>query len=47
MTNKDRGTTGGDPMTAGSKLNELCLAIRKRKGKKEELPALGDYLDKL
>merc|ERR1711869_29946 len=37
----------GDPMTAGSKLNELALAIRKRKGKKEELPALGDYLDKL
>merc|ERR1712167_59889 len=32
---------GGDPMTAGSKLNELCLAIRKRKGKKEEIPPLG------
>jgi elongation factor 2 len=38
---------GGDPMTAGSKLNELCLAIRKRKGKKEEIPLLGEYLDKL
>jgi len=38
---------GGDPLSAGSKLNELCLAIRKRKGKKEELPPLGEYLDKL
>merc|ERR1740127_263833 len=38
---------GGDPMTADSKLNLLCLAIRKRKGKKEEIPPLGEYLDKL
>merc|ERR1719420_1615032 len=38
---------GGDPMTEGTKMNLLCLAIRKRKGKKEEIPPLGEYLDKL
>merc|ERR1711975_23966 len=32
---------------AGTKLNELLLAIRKRKNIKVELPALSDYLDKL
>ena len=32
---------------AGSKMNELCLAVRARKNKKVEMPALGDYLDKL
>merc|ERR1719408_643398 len=37
----------GNPMDAGSKMNELCLAIRQRKNKKVEMPALGDYLDKL
>merc|ERR1719506_1184067 len=37
----------GDPFAAGSKMNELCLAVRARKNKKVEMPALGDYLDKL
>jgi len=37
----------GDPFAAGSKMNELCLAVRQRKNKKVEMPALGDYLDKL
>ena len=37
----------GNPYSEGSKMNELCLNIRKRKNKKVELPALGDYLDKL
>jgi elongation factor 2 len=32
---------------AGTKLNDLLLAIRKRKNIKVEIPALGDYLDKL
>merc|ERR1712100_396245 len=32
---------------SGTKLNELLLAIRKRKNIKVELPALSDYLDKL
>jgi len=31
----------------GTKLNALLLAIRKRKNIKVEIPALGDYLDKL
>ena len=30
-----------------SKMNVLCLAVRQRKNKKVEMPALGDYLDKL
>jgi elongation factor 2 len=37
----------GDPLQEGSKMNELCLNIRQRKNKKVEIPALGDYLDKL
>jgi elongation factor 2 len=37
----------GDYNSAGTKLNDLLLAIRKRKGIKVEIPALGDYLDKL
>jgi elongation factor 2 len=37
----------GDPYTAGNKCNETVLAVRKRKGLKEELPALGQYLHKL
>merc|ERR1719181_854498 len=37
----------GDYSTAGTKLNDLLLAIRKRKNIKVELPALSDYLDKL
>ena len=31
----------------GSKMNELCLAVRQRKNKKVEMPPLGEYLDKL
>jgi elongation factor 2 len=37
----------GNAMDAGGKMEALVLAIRKRKGQKEEMPALGDYLDKL
>merc|ERR1712176_1465340 len=37
----------GDYNVAGTKLNDLLLAIRKRKNIKQELPALADYLDKL
>merc|ERR1719331_2178374 len=37
----------GDFNVAGTKLNDLLLAIRKRKNIKQELPALADYLDKL
>jgi len=33
--------------SAGTKLNDLLLAIRKRKNIKVEIPPLGDYLDKL
>jgi elongation factor 2 len=34
-------------MEKGSKMEELILGIRKRKNLKVEMPALGDYLDKL
>merc|ERR1719333_444655 len=37
----------GDYNSPGTKLNELLLAIRKRKNIKVELPALADSLDKL
>jgi elongation factor 2 len=37
----------GSYNSAGTKLNDLLLAIRKRKNIKVEIPALGDYLDKL
>jgi len=40
-------TMPGNCMESGSKMNELALAVRKRKNIKVELPALGDYLDKL
>jgi len=36
----------GDAMKEG-KLQDLCLALRKRKALKVEMPKLGDYLDKL
>jgi hypothetical protein len=35
------------PFELGSKTQVALAAIRKRKGLKEELPDLGDYLDKL
>merc|ERR1712087_626876 len=37
----------GDCMETGGKMQELALAVRKRKNIKVEMPALGDYLDKL
>jgi len=40
-------TMNGDPFTAGNKVYELVRGTRKRKGLKEELPPLEDYLDKL
>jgi len=36
-----------DPLEKGSKAYEIVMAARKRKGLKQELPDLGDYLDKL
>lgn len=38
---------GGDPLSPGSKANELVLAIRKRKGTEAEIPPLDRFLDKL
>merc|ERR1711920_140915 len=40
-------TMPGNAMETGSKMQELVLAVRKRKNIKVEIPALGDYLDKL
>jgi len=37
----------GDPMEEGSKMQDLVLAVRKRKHIKVEMPKLNDYLDKL
>jgi len=37
----------GNPMSAGSKMEELVLNVRKRKNVKVAIPPLGDYLDKL
>jgi len=37
----------GNPLEAGSKPNQLCLQIRKRKGLAEEIPPLDRYEDKL
>jgi elongation factor 2 len=37
----------GDPYDKTSKVYEIVAGIRKRKGLKEELPSLSDYLDKL
>jgi len=37
----------GDPYTDGSKCNQTILAVRKRKGLKEEVPLTSQYLDKL
>ena len=40
--------SGGDPYTVGSKLNELCLKIRSRKGlDHKDIPKLEQYYDKL
>jgi elongation factor 2 len=37
----------GDPMTEGSKPHQICQETKKRKGLKEALPDLQNYLDKL
>merc|ERR1712050_185157 len=37
----------GDPLSEGTKMYDLILAVRKRKNMKVELPKLGDFLDKL
>merc|ERR1712137_515288 len=37
----------GDPLDATSKIGQIILNIRKRKGLKEEIPALDNYLDRL
>eukprot|EP00559_Dactyliosolen_fragilissimus_P004939 CAMPEP_0184871968 /NCGR_PEP_ID=MMETSP0580-20130426/41021_1 /TAXON_ID=1118495 /ORGANISM="Dactyliosolen fragilissimus" /LENGTH=849 /DNA_ID=CAMNT_0027374699 /DNA_START=695 /DNA_END=3244 /DNA_ORIENTATION=- len=37
----------GDPHQDGNKCNQTVLAVRKRKGLKEGVPALSQYLDKL
>jgi len=37
----------GDAMVEDSKMQNLILAVRKRKNLKHEMPKLGDYLDKL
>merc|ERR1719363_45730 len=37
----------GDCLQAGSKMEDLVPAVRKRKNLKVEMPKLGDYLDKL
>lgn len=37
----------GDPLEEGSKSNELVNAIRKRKGEKEGIPKLENFIDKL
>merc|ERR1711997_695299 len=37
----------GDPMSEGSKPHQICQETKKRKGLKEALPDLSNYLDKL
>ena len=37
----------GDPLKAHSTAAELMLAVRRRKGLKEEIPSLDTYLDRL
>jgi elongation factor 2 len=37
----------GDPLDSTSKAHEIVLGIRKRKGLKEGIPALDNYMDKL
>jgi elongation factor 2 len=37
----------GDVMDEGSSANEICLAVRKRKGLKDGLPKFADYYDKV
>jgi len=37
----------GDPLDTTSKAHEIVLNIRKRKGLKEGIPSLDNYVDKL
>jgi elongation factor 2 len=37
----------GDPLEVGSKANDLVMGVRKRKGLKNVIPPLEEYLDKL
>jgi elongation factor 2 len=37
----------GDPLTAGNKVFDIVRTVRKRKGLKEDVPSLDNYLDKL
>jgi len=39
--------TMGTPFDAGTKVYDIIRASRKRKGIKEDLPPLDEYLDKL
>ena len=36
-----------DPFDVKGKCYEICMKIRKRKGLKQELPNLADYIDKI
>jgi elongation factor 2 len=40
-------TIQSDPFELKSKAHSICMEIRKRKGLKQEIPNLADYLDKL
>jgi elongation factor 2 len=37
----------GDPIDPKSKAGETCVAIRKRKGLKDVIPTIDNYIDKL
>jgi len=37
----------GNPLVEGNQANEICTAVRKRKGLKDALPKFNDYYDKL
>ena len=41
------GQMSGDPLDADSKQGKIIAKIRQRKGMKEGMPRLDDYLDKL
>eukprot|EP00923_Selenidium_pygospionis_P027817 GHVN01050323.1.p1 GENE.GHVN01050323.1~~GHVN01050323.1.p1 ORF type:complete len:834 (+),score=120.27 GHVN01050323.1:2572-5073(+) len=40
-------TMAGDPLEVGSKTEEIVKAIRKRKGLKDDIPPLDNYMDKM
>jgi elongation factor 2 len=37
----------GDPLDPNSKVGQIVRSVRKRKGLKEDIPNLSEYLDKL